>query len=165
MAEESGPPQAARADRTASQAPHLPILAGVCAACGAPGKPVAGQTVKALIAESLRSVSGDDYLFCPTQTCTVVYFAADRTHAFTSDQLREHVYQKMPDDPDVWICYCFRYRVGDVRRASTEECRGIIADITAGIQAGQCACDLRNPQGACCLGNVRAVVKQEEARN
>ena len=26
-----------------------------------------------------------------------------------------------------------------------------------GIQAGQCACDLRNRQGSCCLGNVRAL--------
>lgn len=32
------------------------------------------------------------------------------------------------------------------------------ADITAGIRAGQCACDLRNPQGICCLGNVRRLI-------
>ncbi len=36
----------------------------------------------------------------------------------------------------------------------------IVDDINAGIQAGQCACDLRNPQGSCCLGNVREAIKQ-----
>ena len=38
----------------------------------------------------------------------------------------------------------------------------LIDDIDAGIQAGQCACDLRNPQGSCCLGNVRGLVKRLE---
>ncbi len=27
----------------------------------------------------------------------------------------------------------------------------------ARVQAGQCACELRNPQGSCCPGNVRAL--------
>jgi hypothetical protein len=36
----------------------------------------------------------------------------------------------------------------------------IVDDIKAGIKAGQCACDLRNPQGTCCLGNVRAWLAQ-----
>jgi hypothetical protein len=35
----------------------------------------------------------------------------------------------------------------------------IAVAINAGIRAGACACDLRNPQGACCLGNARALVK------
>ena len=34
----------------------------------------------------------------------------------------------------------------------------MIAAVEAGIRAGKCACDIRNPQGSCCLGNVRAVV-------
>jgi hypothetical protein len=36
--------------------------------------------------------------------------------------------------------------------------------VTAGVQADQCACDIRNPQGSCCLGNVRAVVQRVEAK-
>jgi hypothetical protein len=35
----------------------------------------------------------------------------------------------------------------------------VVASITAGILAGQCACEIRNPQGNCCLGNVREVVQ------
>jgi hypothetical protein len=36
----------------------------------------------------------------------------------------------------------------------------VVADVTTGIKAGQCACEIRNPQGSCCLGNVRKVVKR-----
>ena len=36
----------------------------------------------------------------------------------------------------------------------------IVERIQAGIQAGQCACDIRNPQGHCCLGNVRDLIER-----
>jgi hypothetical protein len=35
-----------------------------------------------------------------------------------------------------------------------------VDDIDTGINTGQCACDLRNPQGSCCLGNVRGLIKR-----
>ena len=34
----------------------------------------------------------------------------------------------------------------------------IPSQIMAGIQADQCACDIRNPQGRCCLGNVNRLI-------
>jgi hypothetical protein len=37
-----------------------------------------------------------------------------------------------------------------------------VDDINTGISAEQCACDLRNPQGSCCLGNVRGLIKRLE---
>jgi hypothetical protein len=57
----------------------------------------------------------------------------------------------------VLVCYCFQYTAASVRLAQAEGQHSIVDDISAGIQAGQCACDLRNPQGSCCLGNVRAL--------
>lgn len=142
--------------------PHRGVApTDICIHCGNLGKVVQGNTVKALLTVSLRNVSASEYRFCAMPTCPIVYFAADHTHAFTTHQLRERVYQKLPDDPTVWICYCFRYAVGEVRLASVERRHAIIGDITAGVQAGQCACDLRNPQGSCCLGNVRAEIMQK----
>ena len=133
-----------------------------CPECGKVGKSVQGQTVKALISVSLRRVQETRYLFCRTQTCPVVYFSADREQTFSIEQVRERVYQKEPESEAVLICYCFRHTVGDLRAASPERRVAIIDDINSGINAGQCACDLRNPQGSCCLGNVRAVIKQLE---
>ena len=137
-------------------------VARACPECGKLAKPVQGQTVKALLAVSLRQVQDVAHLFCRTQTCPVVYFSPDGAQTFTVEQVRERVYQKEPEADEVFVCYCFRYTVGQVRAASPEGRRAIVDDVNAGINAGQCACDLRNPQGSCCLGNVRGLIKRLE---
>jgi hypothetical protein len=92
----------------------------------------------------------------------VVYFSAEGSTVFTTEDVRERVYQKKPNAEDVPVCYCFRQYAGEIRAASAEQRAEIISGINAGIQADQCACDLRNPQGSCCLGNVRALIRQLE---
>lgn len=131
-----------------------------CPECGKTGKPVEGQTVKSLLAVSLREVKEVQYLFCRTQSCSVVYFSFDGEQVFTVEQVRERVYQKEPEAEGVFVCYCFRHTVGDLRSASHEGRIAIVDNINTGISAGQCACDLRNPQGSCCLGNVNRLIKQ-----
>ncbi len=133
-----------------------------CPICGMKGKPVQSQTVKALLSVSLREVQDGEYLFCKTRTCPVVYFSANGEQTFTVEQVRERIYQKEPDNNNVFVCYCFRHTVGKLRTASPESRVAIIEDINQGINAGQCACDLRNPQGSCCLGNVRGLNKRLE---
>ena len=127
-----------------------------------------GQTVKALLSVTLREVQSSEYLFCRNEICPVVYFSADGQQSFTTEHIRELVYQKQPDRDDVFICYCFRHTVGELRAASHVTRASILEDINAGIAADQCACDLRNPQGSCCLGNVRERIKRlgspDEAR-
>jgi hypothetical protein len=112
-----------------------------------------------MLTVSLRDVRAGDYFFCRTAACPVVYFSADGQHRITRDRVRERVFQKEPEAAEVWVCYCFRHTAGEVRAATLEAGRAILNDINAGIQAGQCACDLRNPQGACCLGNVRDLMR------
>jgi hypothetical protein len=141
---------------------HLPRALNACPECGKTGKPVQGQTVKAMLSVRLRRVQDTKYLFCRTQTCPVLYFLDDGEQTFTVQQVRERVYQKEPEAEDVFICYCFRHTVGDLRSASPEDLTAIVDDIQIGINAGQCACDLRNPQGSCCLGNVRSMIKRLE---
>lgn len=134
-----------------------------CPFCGMKGKQVQGQTVKALLAVSLRAVQDVDYLFCRTRTCPVVYFSLNGEQTYTTAQVRERVYQKEPENDEVLVCYCFQHRVGEIRTASPAKCAEIVGDINTGISAGQCACDLRNPQGSCCLGNVRKLIKNSAA--
>jgi DNA-binding transcriptional MerR regulator len=130
-----------------------------CPACGRPGKAVGLATVRAQLAINLRSVTGEAYCFCATAGCPVVYFTPDGSQQFTTDQLREAVFQKAPTDPAALVCYCFQHSLGAIQEADASTQAQIFADITAGVQAGQCACDMRNPQGACCLGNVRRVIQ------
>ena len=136
---------------------------GVCPQCREKGAPVEGQTVKANISISLREVNEHaNYFFCRTESCPVVYFDDAEKQTFSVDQIRVPVYQKQPDNPDVMICYCFRHTVGDVIAASAHARHQIINDINAGIKAAQCACNLRNPSGSCCLGNIRSFIRSLE---
>ena len=118
------------------------------------------QTIKALLRISLRSVSKIEHFFCADQDCPVVYFSADGTQIFTVAQLRETVYQKEPHNPIVPVCYCFQHAVATLQAVSNQQKQAILSDIRQGTKAGQCACDLRNPQGSCCLGNVSKLIKQ-----
>lgn len=131
-----------------------------CPACGSPGRKVPGQTVKALLTVSLRNVLEGEYRFCPNASCEVVYFSANGECLFTRGQIRERVFQKEPQAENVLVCYCFRFTRGEVSTAPPDEQARIVAEINAGVQAGQCACDLRNPQGSCCLGNVRELIRR-----
>jgi hypothetical protein len=139
-----------------------PVLApaqrSLCPACAAQSKTVSVATVRALLSTSLRAVTHEAYYFCKTPDCPVVYFTFDGGQQFTSDQLRERVFQKAPAEPAALVCYCFQYTRKTVQQADASTHAQIVADITAGVQAGQCACDIRNPQGSCCLGNVRRLV-------
>ena len=157
------PPEAGNAicELPAQDFQRPPRAVNACPECGQTGKPVGGQTVNAMLSVSLRRVQDTKYLFCRTQTCPVVYFSENK-QTFTVEQVRERVYQKEPEVEDIFVCYCFRHTVGDLRSASPEDRTAIVDDINTGINAGQCACDLRNPQGSCCLGNVRSVIKQME---
>src|SRR5215510_5809237 len=140
---------------------QLPPVEVLCPACGYKGKAVDSATVKAMLAVNLLAVQDIPYLFCREAHCPVVYFSADGVQTFTTDLLRERVFQKEPDAEDVFVCYCFRHTAGSIRAELTETGQSTVVDtINIGIQTGQCACDLRNPQGACCLGNVSAVVKR-----
>jgi hypothetical protein len=93
----------------------------------------------------------------------VAYYSQDGSQTFLETDLRERVYQKHSAEDDVFVCYCFRHTTGSIKEEFINKQAGIIvASINAGIQAGQCACDIRNPQGSCCLGNVRAFVRNLE---
>ncbi len=145
---------------TINNAQPEPVI-GICPLCREKGKHVEGQTVKANISVSLREVAESaDYYFCSTKSCPVVYFNGKEKHTFEVDQIRVPVYQKEPDNPDALMCYCFRHTVGEIKTATEGHRQEIIEDINAGIKAGQCACDLRNPQSTCCLGNIHSLIRE-----
>jgi hypothetical protein len=109
---------------------------------------------------SLEKVQSGQYFFCRDAECPVVYFHEAGEQVFNVTDIREHVYQKELNNESVLICYCFQFTLGQVREAFEQTKKNrIVESIEAGIQAGQCACDWRNPQGNCCLGNVQALGK------
>jgi len=141
--------------------PSLPARAA-CPTNQQVGKAVDSLTLKALLAIPLTAVSSiQDYRFCAAPDCPTVYYRVDGQQVFDEAALRELVYQKHSQDDNTLVCYCFQHTVNDIRAEIKRTGKSTAVErITAGIRAGQCACDIRNPQGECCLGNVREVVRR-----
>jgi hypothetical protein len=132
-----------------------------CPTCGHTGRLVDTQIVKAMLAISLYAIRPLRYYFCATADCPVVYFAEDGAQRLGEEDLRVQVYQKRPLDDHVPICYCFDHTPQSIRDEWQQTGHSTVVEtITVGTQTGQCACDIRNPQGTCCLGNVRQFVRQ-----
>ena len=135
-----------------------------CPQCSNKGQSVDNATIKSLINVSLHRVNDVKHRFCASVDCAVAYFAEDGSETFFTHELRERVYQKEPAADDVSVCYCFFHTLGDIRASIDNEGKSMIVDdINEGIRQGQCACDWRNPQGNCCLGNVIKVVKAQKS--
>jgi hypothetical protein len=74
--------------------------------------------------------------------------------------VRELVGAKMTGDARP-ICYCFGFTEGDAREEIVHTgTSNIPATVSALIKARMCACEVRNPSGACCLGEVTRTVKR-----
>ena len=139
---------------------NITSVAEACPTNGVVGKKVDMQIVKAMLSVPLNILTAESYRFCADPDCSTVYYSEDGQQVFTEADLRERVYQKHAEDEEISICYCFQHTVGSIRSEIVESGKStVVAEITAGIKAGQCACDIRNPQGDCCLGNVRAFIK------
>ena len=130
----------------------------VCRSCGTSGKPVESVTVKAMLTDAaLARYEHAAYRFCPDAACAVVYFAENGT-AFTKDDVRERVWQKEPAGCRT-LCYCFGENEADISEEIERTGRSeAVQRVRAHIAAKRCACEVRNPRGACCLGDLMAAV-------
>ena len=136
--------------------------ARTCATCSVRGAPVQLHTVKALLTDvALRRLQLTHYRFCANPVCKTVYFG-DAGDQFSTSDIRVPVGQKQPVGERL-LCYCFGETESGIRSELLERGRsGVIARIREHIAAQRCACDIRNPRGTCCLGDVIAAVKRLE---
>jgi hypothetical protein len=121
---------------------------------------VESLTIKALLTEpALARYEDGAYGFCPDPACSVVYFGKTGP-VFTVDEVRERVWQKEPVGGRTF-CYCFGENETDIAREIERTGQSAAVErVRAHIAARRCACEVRNPRGACCLGDLRAAVDQ-----
>ena len=131
---------------------------GFCPACGEKGKAVAILTVKSLVRDHTRVSASASFSFCRTAACDVVYFSSATT--FRKPDIKVRVGIKETEDP-VPLCYCFDYTREDVFRDIGAIGSTSLPDrIKTEVQAGFCACEVRNPSGSCCLGDITRAIQQ-----
>ena len=137
---------------------YRPPATRSCPISDSRSKPVAWSTVAALAA---GSVPRRQYFWlCEDSDCDVVYFGEDGTLLGTSDVRTIPNFKGSPSQNDL-VCYCFLYTRKDIEDALLVSADTTIFDqITAEVKAGNCACEVRNPSGNCCLGDVKKVIQE-----
>ena len=128
------------------------VADGVCRLCGVKGVQVPVITVKSLLtADGLRAGVPQAPRFCASPACAVVYFDDVSERRVEERELSIRVHAKHPEDSSIPVCYCFGHTLAAVRNARD---RSISNDVRAEVEAGHCACEVKNPKGACCLGDI-----------
>lgn len=130
-----------------------------CPVCGNTGRKVTSLTLDCHVPNPLRERLGDDATFCLNPDCEVVYcnpagLVVRKGETKLPVTIKDH-------GDDVFVCYCFEHKRGDLRRELGEKGRTDIPErIKKGVKEGRCDCERKNPQGACCLGNVATAIKK-----
>jgi len=92
-----------------------------------------------------------------------VYFDPNGT-VFAKSDLSVRVGVKEPEEPKP-LCYCFGFTEAAIVEDVRQNGHATIPDaIKAQVKAGNCYCEVTNPQGSCCLGNVTAAVQKAKER-
>lgn len=133
-----------------------------CPVSGTRGKDVALVTLKALLipAALARLEPKATFRYCPDATCDVVYYSPTQT--YHAADLKVPIFHKQPS-PEVPVCYCFGHTRADLSRAAASGSgQALEASIRGHVRVGRCGCEVNNPQGSCCLGNVVTFLRGQE---
>ena len=117
-------------------------------------KPV---TIESLVIEAARARVGrtDGFRFCGEPSCAVAYFHPETGDRFLRCDVKVRIGQKETTPPRP-VCYCFDHTVEEIEDEVARTGSSRIPDqITEKCREGLDRCEETNPQGACCLGNVR----------
>lgn len=131
-----------------------------CPVSGTRSKQVDVLTVKGLVRQLPLGMPNTQYYFCDSSDCEVVYFPLHPEEpSFRRGDLMVRVGAKEIEDP-LPICYCFGFTRQDIWDEICSTGKSTVAKrITAEVEAGRCACEVRNPSGKCCLGDITRAVK------
>lgn len=115
-------------------------------------------TIKALLTpDALAQLEMVTFRFCPEPACDTVYFS-ETGQVFRVTDVRVPVWQKLPPG-DRLLCYCF----GATERDLIRDGAAILTQVRAHIGERRCACEVRNPRGSCCLGDLTAALARLQA--
>ncbi len=130
----------------------------VCPADGSTGDPVKRLTVAAQMKGPVPAKQ--EFWLCRRPDCRVVYFGSEGT-TVTTNQVHEIPGFKAGGRG--LACYCFGHLEAKlVEEVRTSETSSTVASVEDQVRAGNCACEVRNPSGKCCLKDLRALVAKAQ---
>lgn len=137
-----------------------------CPVSGTLSRKIQRRTLEHLLkTEKIGSIQNHQYYYCKEPTCDVVYFPNQNVPFFSTGDVAVKVFVKDQGD-DVPVCYCFDWTRARIKQQISEIGHSTaVLEIAREIKAGHCACDVKNPKGECCLGDVNGFVKEIKLLN
>jgi hypothetical protein len=132
----------------------------VCPECGEKAKGVLGKTLQHLLTEAAKEklLCFDGFYYCKTASCEVVYF---RDETILTQKAMSVVVGCKEGASPATVCYCFAWTKEKIQ--AEIEAMGkttALEDIKAKMENPGCACEVLNPSGGCCLGDVTKAIKE-----
>jgi len=139
------------------------LKALTCPVDGKKGQSVDAETLRHLVKkERVQEIKDAGYYFCKALDCNTVYYHPESGQTFEKLDLTVRVGLKETEDP-VWVCYCF-----DISKKMIAEEIESTGQSTSGNRIRQevadknCECEIKNPSGRCCLGEVLSAEKEAQ---
>ena len=125
-----------------------------CPQCGTLSKSISMKTLfHQLKFPEVLNVETGSYFYCAGESCSVGYFSQAGL-LIPKHQLRAF------DELNHKLCYCFDVNVEVYRQAlknnTASEIKNFVIQKT---KSGDCACEIRNPSGQCCLASFKLLEK------
>lgn len=130
-----------------------------CPSCQHKAKSVKLNTIKSMLKpSSLETLNAkENHYFCSSEGCDIVYFDTLKKAYLVSDiKVAIHQKDKSSTTP---ICYCFDWTKEKIsEHVKNGNANKPVEHISQNIKENRCGCEVNNPQGSCCLGNVTAFI-------
>ncbi len=127
------------------------------------GRKIQRRTLESLLKPYARALLElVQYYYCPDPNCPIVYFSNVDVRTFSFGELTVPVFDKDKSE-NTPACYCFDWTRKKIKDQIVETGKSTAAvEIAKKVKAAECACDVKNPKGRCCLGDVNAFVKEAQ---
>ena len=122
-----------------------------CPKCDETCKSISQSTVLQHLSYPFNfDVDTDDFFYCSNNLCNISYFSTSGS-LFSTSQVRDKVALQQG-----WLCYCFDISQKQYQHALENNTASKIKNfVVAKTKAHQCACEIRNPSGQCCLADFK----------
>ena len=137
---------------------NSPSAVQACPQCGISSKNISMKTIFHHVKfPDILDVKTGSYYYCADKACSVGYFSLDGK-VISKQQLRAFI---KPENNK--LCYCFDINTEQYINALRDETATKIKKfVIQKTKSGDCACEIRNPSGQCCLANFKHLEKDSE---
>lgn len=137
---------------------NSPPSAQACPQCGLSSKNISMKTIFHHVKfPDILDVKTGSYYYCADKACLVGYFSQEGK-VISKDQVRAFIEPKNQK-----LCYCFditsEQYINALKDETATEIKKFVIQKT---KSGDCACEVRNPSGQCCLANFKHLEKDAE---